>query len=120
MLEAGLMRSEAKVYNLRHPDPNNPLVYQRVAEGDIVGVERDADERVTSKEEGLEKWKDIMGRRFVFGGDEDFDYSLVDLDEAYDDLAEEGRLRQEAYFDGEESGFLGDDVPAGETGIQDF
>ncbi|KAF2720223.1 hypothetical protein K431DRAFT_286060 [Polychaeton citri CBS 116435] len=120
MLEAGLIRSEAKVYNLRHPDPNNPLAYQRASDGSIVGVDHDIEDRVTSKEEGFEKWKDIMSRRFVSGDDNDFDYSSVDTNEAYDDNAEEERRKQETYFDKEEAGFVGEGDPAGETGIQDF
>lgn len=68
------MRSEAKVEALQAPDNGNPLVYERGANGEIMGVEEDAGERVGGKEEGLNRWKDVMGRRFMRGEDKDFDY----------------------------------------------
>lgn len=119
-LEATLVRSEAKVEALQAPDNGNPLVYERGANGEIVGVEEDAGERVGGKEEGLIRWKDVMGRRFMRGEDKEFDYGMVDNGEEFDDIEEEARGAQDDYFDGEEQEFVGDGRPEGETGVQDF
>jgi hypothetical protein len=119
-LEATLVRSEAKVEALQTPDNGNPLVYERGANGEIVGVEEDAGERVGGKEEGLKRWKDVMGRRFLRGEDGEFDYGAVDNSEEFDDIEEETRGAQDDYFDGEEQAFIGDGRPRGETGVQDF
>ena len=119
-LEATLVRSEAKVEALQAPDNGNPLVYERGANGEIVGLEEDASERVGGKEEGLVRWKDVMGRRFMRGEDKDFDYGTVDNGEEFDDIDEEARGAQDEYFDGEEQKFVGDGRPQGETGVQDF
>jgi hypothetical protein len=119
-LEATLVRSEAKVEALQAPDNGNPLVYERGANGEIVGVEEDAGERVGGKEEGLIRWKDVMGRRFMRGEDKEFDYGMVDNGEEFDDIEEETRGAQDDYFDGEEQEFVGDGRPQGETGVQDF
>lgn len=114
------MRSEAKVEALETPDPGNPLVYERGAEGEIVGLEEDVGERVGGKEEGLSKWRDVMGRRFLRGEDREFDYRPVDDSEEYDDVEEEARGMQEDWFEGQEQEFVGDGRPMGETGVQDF
>lgn len=119
-LEATLLRSEAKVEALQTPDAGNPLVYERGTNGEIVGVEEDAGERVEGKTEGQERWKDVMGRRFMRGEDRDFDYKGVDEGEEYDDLEEEAQGAQDDWFDGEEQEFVGDGRPQGETGVQDF
>ncbi|KAM0712037.1 hypothetical protein Q7P37_011131 [Cladosporium fusiforme] len=119
-LEATLVRSEAKVEAVRTPSAENPLVYERGADGVIVGLEEDAGERVAGKEEGLNRWRDVMGRRFMRGEDVDFDYRVVDGGEEFDDLDEEGRGAQEDWFEGEEQEFVGHGRPAGETGVQDF
>lgn len=95
-------------------------MYERGPDGAIVGLEEDVSQRVTDKEEGLRRWRDVMGRRFMRGEDKDFDYGVVDGGEQYDDLDEEGRGAQENWFDGEEQEFVGEGRPAGETGIQDF
>ena len=41
VLEADLMRAEAKVDALAHQDPNSTLVYRRDATGAITAVEQD-------------------------------------------------------------------------------
>lgn len=105
---------------MQTPDAGNPLVYERRTNGEIVGVEEDAGEHVEGKTEGLEKWKDVMGRRFMRGEDRDFDYNVVDAGEEFDDLEEEARGAQDDWFDGEEQEFVGDGRPQGETGVQDF
>lgn len=95
-------------------------MYERGADGVIVGLEEDVTERVANKEEGLRRWRDVMGRRFMKGEDAEFDYRAVDGGEEFDDLDEEARGTQEDWFDGEEQEFIGDGRPAGETGVQDF
>lgn len=114
------MRSEAKLEALKHPDPNNPIVYRRAADGSITGVEADEDDRARSKEEGGARWRDVMEQRFLRGGDVEFDYRTVDENEEYDDRDEEDRKQLEDYFRGEEAEFVGDGAPKGETGVQDF
>jgi hypothetical protein len=114
------VRSEAKVEALQAPDVGNPLVYERGADGVIVGVEEDAGERVGGKEEGLRRWRDVMGRKFLRGEDREFDYWVVDDGEEFDDIEEESRGAQEDWFAGEEQEFVGDGQPQGETGEQDF
>lgn len=120
MLEADLMRSEAKMEALNHPDPNSPLVYRRDASGAIVAVEQDEEDRPKTKEEGQKQWRDVMENRFLRGEDQDFDYKTVDEDERYDDWEWERREREESYFDQEEAEFVGEGDKTGETGIQDF
>lgn len=115
------MRSEAKVEALQSPpDVGNPLVYERGAGGEIVGLEEDVSERVQGKEEGLRRWRDVMGRKFLRGEDAEFEYGAVDEGEEWDDLEEEGRGVQESWFEGEEQEYLGVGRPTGETGVQDF
>ncbi|KAG0173653.1 hypothetical protein DFQ28_008005 [Apophysomyces sp. BC1034] len=50
----------------------------------------------------------LMEERFLDGQDTDFDYSVVDYNEAYDDLDEQERDIQERYFDRTE---LDDETP---------
>ncbi|KAK4544733.1 hypothetical protein LTR36_003982 [Oleoguttula mirabilis] len=119
-LEADLVRSEAKLEALKHPDPNSPIVYRRAADGSITGVEQDGDDRAQTKEEGLERWRDFVAQRFVRGGDDDFDYATVDDTDEYDDRDEEARNDLEAYLKGEDAQFIGAGKPVGETGVQDF
>jgi hypothetical protein len=102
------VRSEAKVEALQTPDVGN------------VGLEVYVGERVGVKEEGLRRWKDVMGRKFLRGEDGEFDYKVVDDGEEFDDIEEEARGAQEDWFAGEEQAFVGDGRPRGETGVQDF
>lgn len=86
-------------------------------------------------DEGRERWRDFLRRRFVLGQDEDIDYRAVDENDELDAL--ERRDTVEAWFDDEEPEWAsdqpeqdgtGDQVmhgtdakkPGGETGIQDF
>lgn len=119
-MEADLMRSEAKLDALRNPDPNSPISYRRAADGSIIEVEVDEDDRVQTREDGVARWKDVMGQRFMRGDDKDFDYKAVDENDMYDDHAEEDRYHLERYLDGQDEEFVGDGSPKGETGIQDF
>ena len=120
VLEADLVRSEAKLASLRHPDPNSPIIYRRNEDGSINGAEQDDNDRVLSREDGWNLWSDHMRQRFMRGDDHDFDYTLVDNNEGLDDRAEEEREHLESYLQGEEARFEGDGSPKGETGIQDF
>jgi len=119
-MEADLVRSEAKMEALQHPDPNSPMVYRRGADGSIIGVEQDADERAQTKEDGSDRWKDVMGQRFMRGGDKDFEYATVDDNDEYDDRDEEARSSLDEYLNAEPEEYLGEGKPTCETGIQDF
>ncbi|PGH34867.1 hypothetical protein GX50_02317 [[Emmonsia] crescens] len=122
VLEADLMRSEAKMEALAHPDPNATVTYTRGPNGEILA--EDQDEVPETKEEGAERWRWEMELRFLRGADHEFDYNAVDLNDEYDDWNEE----QERYFDDEEPEFMLDkdneghqkEELKGETGIQDF
>ncbi|KAL2812390.1 coiled-coil domain-containing protein-domain-containing protein [Aspergillus granulosus] len=120
ILQADLLRSEAKMDALSHPDPHAMFSYARGPNGEILAEDRD--EIPGSKEEGAKAWRWEMTMRFLRGEDEEFDYTLVDGNEELDDLSEE----QDKYFDEEEPEWLVEgegDVRArlqGETGIQDF
>ncbi|KAL4920890.1 coiled-coil domain-containing protein-domain-containing protein [Aspergillus aurantiobrunneus] len=123
VLHTDLLRSEAKMDALSQPDPHAMFTYARGPNGEILAEDRD--EIPGSKEEGEEAWRWEMTLRFLRGEDVDFDYTVVDGNEEYDDLEEE----QQRYFDDEEPEWLvegegeGGDVRArlqGETGIQDF
>ena len=119
ILEADIMRSEAKLEALAHPDPNSTLTYRRGPNGEIMAEEKD--DVPLSKEQGMEWWQYEMGMRFLRGDDTDFDYKEVDENEDLDDLEEQER--QEAYFEDEEPTWAFDDGErelTGETGIQDF
>ncbi|KAL4872438.1 hypothetical protein BDV12DRAFT_143312 [Aspergillus spectabilis] len=122
VLQADLLRSEAKMDALSHPDPHAMFSYARGPNGEILAEDRD--EIPKSKEDGEKAWRWEMTMRFLRGEDDDFDYTGVDGNEEYDDLSEE----QERYFDDEEPEWLveeseGNDVTSrlqGETGVQDF
>ncbi|KAK3719906.1 hypothetical protein LTR37_004029 [Vermiconidia calcicola] len=120
VLEANLVRSEAKLEALQHPDPNSPMVYSRAVDGSITGVEQDDDDRAVGRADGWEKWKSVMGLRFIRGDDGDFEYAAVDEDEGLDDRGEEERTKLEEYLDAEEESFVGEGSPIGQTGVQDY
>lgn len=121
VMEADLMRSEAKMAALEHPDPNSPLVYRRDASGAITAVEQDEEDRPKNKQEGIDKWKYVMEQRFLRGEVGDFEYELVDGNDMYDDWDEETRRVQDEYFDKEAEQFVGDsEHRVGETGVQDY
>ncbi|KAJ5689476.1 hypothetical protein N7462_003868 [Penicillium macrosclerotiorum] len=122
VLQADLLRSEAKIDALAHPDPNAMLSYTRGPNGEILAEDRD--DIPASKEEGEKAWQWEMGLRFMRGDDADFDYTNVDENEDYDDWTEQ----QEKYFEEEDPEWVVDGVRGevarerlqGETGIQDF
>lgn len=119
-METDLVRSEAKLEALQHPDPNSPMVYRRAQDGSIVGVDADEEFRPQTKADAWSMWLDVMEQRFLRGDDKDFDYETVDQNDEYDDRAEEDRSELDDYVDKEDAQFLGEGQPTGETGIQDF
>ncbi|KAJ5709119.1 hypothetical protein N7493_010453 [Penicillium malachiteum] len=122
VLQADLLRSEAKMDALAHPDPSSMMSYTRGPNGEILAEDRD--DIPSSKEDGEKQWQWEMRLRFMRGDDDDFDYKTVDDNEDYDDRSEE----QDEYFDAEEPEWVVDDLRGenaraqlqGETGIQDF
>ena len=119
-LEADLQRAEAKTEALAHPDPRSPLVYQRNAEGSIVGVEQMEEDRPKNEEEGQARWRDAMEQRFLRGEDVEFPYQTVDNNEEYNDWGEETRRKQDEYFDEQEEEYVGEGRQEGQTGVQDY
>jgi Coiled-coil domain containing protein (DUF2052) len=127
-LEADLLRSEAKLDALAHPDPNQTFTYRRGPNGEILAEEKDEVPR--DKEEGYARWKWEMEMRFVRGGDGEFDYESVDGREEFDDRGVEEREQEEKWFDEEEARFVDEEGAVrrrsksrelqGETGVQDF
>lgn len=93
VLEADILRSEAKIDALSHTEPNVAITYERGPDGQIVA--EDKGDAPQSKEEGIEMWRKQMEWRFLKGDDADFDYFSVDNDEAYDDRAAEERDEEE-------------------------
>lgn len=99
-----------------------------------------AEEKPKTKEEGRQRWEDFLRERFVYGGDDDFDYARVDENEDLDLM--ERRDQEEEWFDDEEPEWADDSDEAddlddkdgeprktrpkrervllGETGIQDY
>lgn len=120
VLEADLLRSEAKIEALAHPDPRLPLQYSRGPNGEIIADDGDAPE---SKAEGKKQWRRMMELRFLDGNDLDFDYTEVDDNQDWDDKVQERRDAEEAYFGEEEPSWVLDEDKRqlkGETGVQDF
>lgn len=124
ILEADILRSEAKIAALADPDPNALFSYKRGASGEIVAEEKD--EVAEGKQEGMARWKKEMELRFLRGHDKDFDYKAVDESEEWDDKRTEEREKEEEWFGEEEARWASDDEGrerreiTGETGIQDF
>lgn len=123
MLEADLLRSEAKIEALAHPDPNATFSYRRGPQGEVLAEEKD--EIPVDKEEGQKRWRWEMEMRFLRGGDDDFEYEDVDESEKYDDRGEEEREAEEKYFAEEKPEWVTEDDQKatslqGETGIQDY
>ncbi|KAI9696376.1 MAG: hypothetical protein M1836_005654 [Candelina mexicana] len=126
ILEADLMRSEAKVAALANPD-SATMTYKRGPNGEI--YPDDKDEVPSSKEEGERRWKKEMEIRFLRGDDNEFEYQNVDDDEQWDNKAEEEREEEEKYFAEEEPRWIsGEDENSprgsmdrkGETGVLDY
>lgn len=80
----------------------------------------DLDSATLDKERGLVVFNEIIESRFIDGDDDDFDYSLVDQNTAYDDKALE-RDKEDNWFDDEEPTNANSNTELeGQTGIQDF
>ncbi|KAK8184845.1 coiled-coil domain-containing protein-domain-containing protein [Phyllosticta capitalensis] len=124
VLEADLLRSEAKLAALQNPDGSSVAV-RRSSNGDIQILDDDNDELATmTKEEGLARWRDDMTQRFLRGEDRDFRYEEVDESDEWDDVAEETRDAHDRYFDAQTPAWVhsgpGSPRITGETGVQDF
>ncbi|KAI9772723.1 MAG: hypothetical protein M1840_000318 [Geoglossum simile] len=125
VLEADLMRSEAKLAALANP-ASATITCNRGLNGEIYN--EDPEDVPENKEEGAERWRREMTLRFLRGEDDDFDYSCVDESDEWDDKVQEDWEEQEKWFAEEEPNWLlSDDEGAGnvkavegETGIQDF
>ena len=74
------------------------------------------DGEATTREEGIELWREFLRERFIRGGDEDFDYAKIDANEELDGVVR--RDEEEGWFDDEEPSWEGGKI--GETGVQDF
>ena len=123
ILEADLMRSEAKMEALARPDPNATFSYRRGPNGEVLAEEKD--EIPGTKEDGAKRWQWEMEMRFLRGADDDFEYKDVDESEEYDDRGEEEREAEEKYFAEEEPAWVDVDDQKergleGETGVQDY
>lgn len=121
ILEADILRGEAKMEALQHPDPESLFTYKRGPDGEILAEEKD--EVPLDKADGLQQWILAMETRFIRGADDDFTYEEVDENEEYDDRTIEEQEAAEKYFDEEEPQFVEKTRNAelqGETGIQDF
>ncbi|KAJ5775616.1 uncharacterized protein N7511_000627 [Penicillium nucicola] len=122
VLQADLLRSEARIDAIAHPNPNAEMSYTRGPDGEILAEDRD--EIPPSKEEGERRWQWEMGLRFVQGNDSDFDYKAVDENDELDDWSD----KQNEYFEDEEPEWVVDNTRGedarpslqGETGVQDF
>lgn len=121
ILEADLWRSEAKIEALKNPNTALLMTYKRGKDGEILAEEKD--EVPMTKEEGMQRWRKEMELRFLEGHDEDFEYSMVDRSESYDDRRVEEREGEEKWFDEEDPQWVIDLIEKhveGETGVQDF
>jgi len=125
VLEADLWRAEAKVEALANPQNFVAMSYRRGKDGEILAEEQD--EVPANKGEGMRRWRKEMELRFLRGQDDDFDYSIVDQSEEYDDRGVEEREEEERWFAEEEPEWVaGEDGDKsnerieGETGIQDY
>ena len=121
MLEADLMRSEAKIEALSNPSKTSTMTYRRGEGGEILAEEKDEVPR--DKDEGAQRWRMQMELNFLRGDDQDFDYSSIDQNEDYDDQALERREAEETYFEEQEPEWITDierEALTGETGIQDY
>ncbi|KAI0415758.1 coiled-coil domain-containing protein-domain-containing protein [Xylaria grammica] len=131
-------RSRSSSETRWRPEPNSALEKEMNREElealEIHDLEKQSAPQTA--EEGRTRWDEFLRLRFVAGGDEDFDYRIVDEDDEYDTL--ERREQEDAWFDNEEPGWAGesdcdDEVEpkeeggksierplTGETGVQDF
>ncbi|TGJ80309.1 hypothetical protein E0Z10_g8457 [Xylaria hypoxylon] len=131
-------RSRSSSRTRGRPEPNSPPETEMNWE-ELEALEtHDIEKRSAPQtaEEGRTRWDEFLRLRFVTGGDEDFDYRIVDEDDEYDTL--ERREQEDAWFENEEPGWVGesdyDDEAGlkeegkksverplrGETGVQDF
>jgi len=120
VLQADILRSEAKMDALANPDPTVTLAFKRTPDGGV--IEEDINEIPETKDEGREMWREHMAARFVQGRDTDFDYEQVDANDDYDDRALQEEAAEERYFAAESpDNVLDEQNPLeGESGVQDY
>ena len=90
----------------------------------FVQEEAIADSLLVSTLENREESRQVLERliteKFLAGGDDEFDYAVVDDDEQYDDWDTIEQDLREKYFDEEDPEVGEGRVLTGETGVQDF
>ena len=125
MLEADLWRSEAKIAALANPNSGASMRNARDSSVELV-----TEEAPTNKEEGMQRWREVMELRFLRGQDTDFDYKQVDESVNYDDWGTQEQEEQEKWFEEEEPAWVEQARPdqdtitgqalTGQTGVQDY
>ena len=106
---------------LKNPDVGAEMIYSRDDKGGIIAEEKD--EVPGTKEEGRDRWRKEMELRFIRGDDGDFDYDAVDKNEDFDDRTTMDRDHEEEWFEGEDPQWVSsekDEIPTGQTGVQDY
>lgn len=94
----------------RAPQPNK-----------LIPLELEREDPPASKVEARERWQTLMEYRFVDGLDLDFPYQAVDEDAENDDIEEQSRKLEDAYFSQEAAAFeVAEDQLNGQTGVQDY
>jgi coiled-coil protein DUF2052 len=131
VLEGDLARGEARLADLAkkaeesaETPPGSATAIGARANPAAVDLDLFAPE---GKDEARARWRDFLADRFVYGQDEDFDYDVVDFDEAYDVM--ERRDAEDAWFEEEDPEWVSEpdeksdqrrESRSGETGVQDF
>ena len=107
-LEADLLRGEDRLAEL--PGSQRSRESQPSTRTDEKDFEQDWCREAADKSDGLDLWHIFLTDRFVFGRDDEFDYSPVDASDEYDGLVRADE--EEAWFDDEEPGLVGDTANA--------
>lgn len=117
-LSADLARSEARLDS--HRDSDGSPLPSTVDDAESLTDDTIDQSQARTRLSDLDKWKSIMQRNFIAGRDKDFDYTLVDSNDLYDDSAEAEMDHQDCYFDQEEAEHIPAEQLHMETGKQDF
>lgn len=116
----GINRSAAGTSSSSSYHSNGRILGEEEEDEDEDEDEDEEEDTAPNKESAWKRFVDVMTQRFLRGHDGDFDYASVDDSEEYDDREEEERRRLELYIDDQTPEFVGEGLPGGETGIQDF
>lgn len=125
ILQADLNRAEVKIKKI---DESQHSGSKQAADGHTAQERTTPSDEVAdvvTKEEGVERWRELMTEKFVAGKDCDFDYEKVDLDEKLDDTKFTKGLEEDSWFDQEEPSQGSKEADSnklleGQTGVQDF